>query len=199
MTSIIAFDLDSTLVSIEGAVELAKMKNKLARVQELTNKAMNGEIPFDQIILERHKILSPTHYELEKLGDLYIETVVPKIIDVLNTLKNEPQVKVYILTAGYDIPTYMVAKVLGVSSQNIYSQLWFKNAKLHILEKLKNTLQPKRIIMVGDGANDLVTQPVTDYFVGAGYIVKRPVVQQKADYFVDSVEELKKVLAKLIA
>ena len=47
MKKLIAFDCDSTLSAIEGVDELARLAGDdvFRQVEDLTNQAMNGEIP----------------------------------------------------------------------------------------------------------------------------------------------------------
>ena len=49
----IFFDCDSTLSTIEGIDELARLKGVEARIVELTNAAMDGKIPLQEVYAER--------------------------------------------------------------------------------------------------------------------------------------------------
>ena len=51
------FDMDATLVAEESIVELARNANKAEKVAEITEKAMNGELDFDQALKERVALL----------------------------------------------------------------------------------------------------------------------------------------------
>ncbi len=52
---LIVFDCDSTLSSIEGIDELARVKGQsiFEQVAELTHAAMNGVVPLDEVFTRR--------------------------------------------------------------------------------------------------------------------------------------------------
>ena len=58
---LIVFDCDSTLSSIEGIDELARVKGQsiFEQVAELTHAAMNGEVPLDEVFSRRLAIIQP--------------------------------------------------------------------------------------------------------------------------------------------
>lgn len=53
---LIFFDCDSTLSTIEGIDELAKLKGKEGRVSILTDKAMNGDLDLSEVYGKRLKL-----------------------------------------------------------------------------------------------------------------------------------------------
>lgn len=57
----IVFDLDSTLVKIEGLDWLAKHKNKGREVSILTKKSMEGKIDFHESMIKKMKLISPSY------------------------------------------------------------------------------------------------------------------------------------------
>jgi phosphoserine phosphatase len=46
---LIIFDCDSTLSTIEGIDELARWQGRTQQVAELTNRAMNGDVPLESV------------------------------------------------------------------------------------------------------------------------------------------------------
>ena len=53
----VAFDCDSTLSSIEGIEDLAG--DRLGEVRDLTERAMNGEVPLEAVYGTRLALLRP--------------------------------------------------------------------------------------------------------------------------------------------
>jgi phosphoserine phosphatase len=64
---VVVFDCDSTLIQAEVIDELAKFAGVGDRVKEVTDKAMNGEIDFDQAIKQRVRLLKGLTVEELKL------------------------------------------------------------------------------------------------------------------------------------
>ena len=67
------FDVDSTLVTIEGIDVLADGNPEIAR---LTDAAMNGEIPLDQVYAKRLEMIRPSQDRVEQLGATYVASLV---------------------------------------------------------------------------------------------------------------------------
>ena len=57
---IFLFDLDSTISKIEILPEIAKYVGKEKEIRELTERTMQGELPFKRSFMERVEILSNT-------------------------------------------------------------------------------------------------------------------------------------------
>ena len=96
---LIFFDCDSTLSTIEGSDELARMKGKELRVGVLTDKAMNGDLDLAEVYGKRLKAIRPTRLQLEAIKDRYAETLVEdaqEVIDALHFIKR----KVFIISGG---------------------------------------------------------------------------------------------------
>jgi phosphoserine phosphatase len=60
-TKLICLDCDSTLSAIEGVDELARLRGPaaLAQVAAMTNDAMDGKIPLEQVFARRLEIIAP--------------------------------------------------------------------------------------------------------------------------------------------
>ena len=59
-----------------------------------------------------------------------------------------------------------------------------------IVSKLREQLQPERIVMVGDGISDLETQSEVDQFIGFTRYVAREKVVQEADSCISALDQL---------
>jgi len=76
---LIFFDCDSTLSTIEGIDELAKLKGKEQRVGLLTQKAMDGDLDLEEVYGKRLKAIRPTRGQLKAIEERYYETLVPDV------------------------------------------------------------------------------------------------------------------------
>ena len=68
----VIFDCDSTLTHVEGIDELARLKGKSAEVAALTRRAMDGEVPLQDVYGARLAMLNPTRAELAAVAAQYI-------------------------------------------------------------------------------------------------------------------------------
>ena len=211
---LIFFDCDSTLSTIEGIDELARLKGKELRVGVLTNKAMNGELDLAQVYGKRLQAIRPTRGQLKEVEELYMQTIVPDVQAVLDALKFLKKT-VFIISGGLAEPVRGFGKRLGVPTENIraveleYNELsgewWrydqpqtqnahlfmdYEDSPLTISSGKPNIIRelagtkPGRRLMVGDGSSDLATRPVVDLFVGFGGVIKRDKVVNESDAFV---------------
>jgi phosphoserine phosphatase len=95
----IFFDCDSTLSAIEGIDELARLKGVEQRIVELTNAAMDGRIPLQEVYAERLRLLAPTRADLRAIEDAYKRTVVPDAREVIAGLQSLGR-RVFIVSGG---------------------------------------------------------------------------------------------------
>jgi phosphoserine phosphatase len=96
---IVIFDCDSTLSTVEGIDELARWVGKEAEVAELTNRAMNGELPLEAVYSRRLELLRPTREHLQRLAQLYRDTVIPDAAAVIHALRQLGR-EVFIVSGG---------------------------------------------------------------------------------------------------
>ncbi len=82
----IFFDCDSTLSTIEGIDELARLKGVEERIVALTNAAMNGLIPLQEVYAERLRLLRPTRADMHAIEQAYKRTLVPDARETIATL-----------------------------------------------------------------------------------------------------------------
>src|SRR5205823_5222451 len=64
----VVFDCDSTLTRIEGIDELAAMNDVPHEVAGMTRRAMDGEIPFEEVFARRLELIKPTRKQLSGIG-----------------------------------------------------------------------------------------------------------------------------------
>src|SRR5215212_5802393 len=77
--SSVVLDVDSTLCGIEGIDWLATQRGPEAgvRIAELTDRAMNGELPLDAVYGERLGVVRPTLGDLDALAVEYERALAP--------------------------------------------------------------------------------------------------------------------------
>jgi phosphoserine phosphatase len=211
---LIFFDCDSTLSTIEGIDELARLKGKEWRVGLLTEKAMNGDLELEEVYGKRLRAIRPTRGQLKAIEELYWEHLVPDVqavLDALRFLKKD----VFIISGGLAGAVRGFGKRLGVPPENIraveveYDQLsgdWWRyyepqsshkqayldydDGPLTVTSGKPDIIRelagerPGRRLMVGDGSSDLATRSVVDLFAGFGGVIARERVQREADVFI---------------
>jgi phosphoserine phosphatase len=213
---LIFFDCDSTLSTIEGIDELAKLKGKEARVGLLTDKAMNGELDLSEVYGKRLKAIRPTRGQLKAVEERYAETIVEDAQEVIAALQFLGK-QVYIISGGLVDAVRGFGRRLGVSPENIraveleYNELsgqWWNYHEAQAqhqrsyLEYVEGPLtissgkpeiirelkgeQKGRVFMIGDGSSDLATRSFVDLFVGYGGVVSREKVKSGSDVFIES-------------
>lgn len=218
MTSVIAkskyrflfFDVDSTLVTIEGIDVLAGGNPDIVR---LTDAAMNGEIPLDEVYARRLEIIRPTRADVEALGRRYTESLVDGAEETIATLK-AAGADVHLVTAGIaqaieplaaklDIPPRAVHAVsLQFDAGGHYrdfdrSSLLARNGGKELIVHTVLARAKGKSAFIGDGVSDLETKPVVDLFIGFGGVHTRPRVKENAEVYV-SEPTLKAVLPYLL-
>ena len=213
---LIFFDCDSTLSTIEGIDELARLKGKELRVSVLTDKAMNGELDLSEVYGKRLRAIRPTLRQLKEVEALYARTVVPdaqEVIQALHFLGKE----VFIISGGLVDAVRGFGRRLGVPVDHIraveleYNELsgeWWRyyepqaQHQKTYLEYVEGPLTESsgktqiiddlsrglvgRRMMVGDGSSDLATKPHVDLFIGFGGVVARERVRRESDIFVEA-------------
>jgi phosphoserine phosphatase len=211
---LIFFDCDSTLSTIEGIDELAKLKGKEWRVGLLTQKAMDGDLDLEEVYGKRLRAIRPTRGQLKAIEERYWETIVPDVQAVLEALRFLGK-EIFIISGGLSEPVKGFGKRLGVPGDHIraveleYNELsgeWWRYHEPQVQHRqtyldydegpltvtsgkpdiIRELAGDKhgRRLMVGDGSSDLATHNVVDLFVGFGGVVAREKVQQQADAFI---------------
>ncbi|HEX6065185.1 MAG TPA: HAD-IB family phosphatase [Longimicrobiales bacterium] len=192
----VVFDCDSTLSTIEGIEELAREHR--AEVEALTEEAMRGTIPLEQVYGRRLELVRPPRGRVLALGQRYIETLVPDAIETVAALKAEG-VNVRVISGGLKPAVLAVARKLGVAEEavaavDIYfdengsyagfeeaSPLAMSGGKRRVIEAWRLDAP---VLMVGDGATDQEAQPAVDAFAAFAGVVYRAQVVAAADYVI---------------
>jgi phosphoserine phosphatase len=206
-SKLICLDCDSTLSAIEGVDELARLRGPavLAQVAAMTNDAMDGKIPLEQVFARRLEIIRPGRAETEAVGQLYIKDIEPTAVATVAALKAAGWTPV-IVSAGYTQAIEPLAQLLGIAHIEAV-RLDFdpagyyagfdavhpatrKGGKPEIVRALKAKFHAARTVAVGDGVSDLETRDEVDLFVGFGRYAERAKVKAGAHAFIRSLADL---------
>lgn len=120
VANIVIFDCDSTLSTIEGIDELARMTNHEYDVALLTKRAMEGDVPLESVYGHRLTTVNPTQAQVKAIAKRYQETVIPDAPDVINALQTMGN-EIFIVSGGLIEPVRDFGVWLGVSRENIFA------------------------------------------------------------------------------
>jgi len=165
---VVIFDCDSTIIQGEVIDELAKVAGVSKRVKEMTDRAMQGELDFEQALKERVSLLKGvTAEQLELLsGALNLTPGAEELISTLHFMGY----KVGVISGGFTFFTDFLRKKLkldyvyaneleikdGVVTGNIKGEIIDANRKGEIIKRIANSenISVDQVVAVGDGAND---------------------------------------------
>jgi phosphoserine phosphatase len=116
----VIFDCDSTLVTVEGIDELARLKGQAADIARLTQDAMDGKCTLEEVYAERLERLRPTRAELAEIGRLYRAALVPYAAEVVNALQLAG-VEVRIVSGGLKSAVLDLAELLRIPAENVHA------------------------------------------------------------------------------
>jgi phosphoserine phosphatase len=167
---LIVFDMDSTLIQNEVIDEMALIFGIGEQVKKITEKAMNGEIEFNEALRERVSLLRGLKEE-ELLKVLENLKVTPGVRVVIHEAKKRG-IKTAIVSGGFHFFAEHFQEKLGIDYVRA-NQLEFLNGQLSgkLLGKIVNAEEKAtlldefarkekitldQIMAVGDGANDLL-------------------------------------------
>ncbi|NWG03653.1 MAG: phosphoserine phosphatase SerB, partial [Syntrophaceae bacterium] len=167
---LVFFDMDSTLVDMEIIDEMAQQAGVFKEVSRITEKAMRGDIDFEESLTQRVALLKGLRVEeLEKIrNEMKLSEGAE---DLVNTLK-KLGFRLGLVSGGFDYFSDFLKKKLGLDF-SYANQLEIKNGALtgKVLGKIvDNTYKAKIVNMVseeegvlldqtvaiGDGANDVL-------------------------------------------
>ncbi|MEZ5691272.1 MAG: phosphoserine phosphatase SerB [Rickettsiales bacterium] len=186
-------DMDSTMITVECIDELADFVGKKAEVSAITERAMNGELNFEEALSERVALLAGMPEEI--LQECYNERVkmMAGAKELLADFKENGGYSV-LVSGGFTFFTSRVRKELGFDADfankleikdgrltgKVILPILGKEAKLAKLQEycIKLNISADEVIAIGDGANDLPMLLAAG--LGVAYHAK-PVVRAQAN------------------
>lgn len=192
------FDVDSTLVTIEGIDVLAEGNPEIAK---LTEAAMNGEIPLEEVYARRLDMIRPSRAAIDALAQRYVESLVDGAEATLSALR-AAGAHVHLVTAGVAQAIAPLAEKLAVPARAVHavslrfapdgsyedfdrrSFLTRAGGKELVVRDIR-ARSKGTAAFVGDGASDLEAKPAVDLFIGYGGVRVRAKVKDNADVYVE--------------
>ncbi len=117
---IVSFDCDSTLTSIEGVDELARLKGQLTQVADLTRRAMGGELALEEVFAQRLSLLRPSRADLHYVARAYAENLVPDAREVVAALL-AAGCAVHVVSGGLLEAVRVLGRSLGLPASHIHA------------------------------------------------------------------------------
>ena len=212
----VVFDVDSTLVGIEGIDWIAARRpaavaaHIAARIAALTDAAMAGERTLEEVYGPRLAAVAPTRAEIEALGRAYVSAIAPGAQRCVSALRAAGCRSV--IVSGGLLPALLpLAEALGIPTTDVHGvgitfgpageYVDFDRASPLAQQVGKATLVaglalPHPLVAVGDGSTDLVirTAGAADHFVAFTGFARRDAVVRGADQVVDSFDALTALL-----
>ncbi|WP_394753235.1 HAD-IB family phosphatase [Crenothrix sp.] len=194
---VICFDCDSTLSKIEGIDELARRVGLAEEMSRLTDLAMNGIVPLQDVYGRRLEAIKPDSASIDWVADLYISEIVDGVKELFGILLAQGKA-VHIISGGLRQAIMPLAAFLGLPENHVHAvDVYFNDdgsyrgfdeasplaragGKAEVVAALKGT---GSIVMVGDGKTDMEAKQAGAYVVGFGGVADRQIVREQADIY----------------
>lgn len=203
-------DVDSTLAGVEGIDWLASLRGPAAeaRSAELTDKAMQGLIPLEEIYGQRLEAVRPTRSEIEALSRVYVQRMAPMARETVAYLRDEG-VHLTIASGGFEQAILPLAAELGLEADQVHAvRLYFDDegeytgfdegsllsrqyGKRDTVAELGLT---SPVLAVGDGITDSEIAEVADAFAVFTGFIRREAVIARADHVLESFDQLRELV-----
>lgn len=204
----VCFDVDSTVITVEGIDELAKFAGKGPAVAQMTSAAMGGKLNFREALTQRLRIIQPSESMLSEFNRIHTFQTTPGVRDLINSLRKQGT-DIFLVSGGFTQMIHPIAALLGLPNENVYANtILFDTAgyyagfdtnaptscdggKAEIVRQLRLAANNKGPwVVVGDGITDLQARPPADICIGYGGVVTRKAVQTGADIFITDFRQL---------
>ena len=191
------FDVDSTLVTIEGIDVLA---NGNPEIVALTEAAMNGEITVEEVYARRLEIIRPSRADIEELGRRYVSSMVDGARETIATLQRL-NVDVHLVSAGIAEAIAPLAETLNIAPRAVHAvslqfdeqgnyadfdrrSLLTRSGGKYLVVRALLARSKGDSAFIGDGVTDVETMRAVSLFIGFGGVHIRPRVQENAKVYV---------------
>lgn len=168
---IFLFDLDSTITKVEILPVVAKHlpdKSMWNKIKEITERTMQGEIPFEESFRKRIGLLS----------DVSVSTIKAVIADIplnekLADFIRENKERCYMVTGNLDVWIEGLLPKLGLEGRCFCSRTTVENDRIIRVDEVMDKgsvikSMPRPFVAVGDGDNDAEMIGAADVGIGFG-------------------------------
>ena len=206
----LVLDVDSTISGIEGIDWLAARRGDVVsrRIAKLTEQAMQGGIPLEQVYGARLAEIRPRRDEVDALSRAYVDALAPGAVNSIARMRRSG-VQVVLVSGGIRYALLRLALQLGLGPADVHavsvqfdaigayvgfdaaSPLTTADGKRRVVEELQ---LEGPVIAAGDGATDLAMRGVVDRFVAFTGFVARPNVVEAADGVAASFADLERIV-----
>ena len=189
----VVFDCDSTLSAVEGIEELAADHRQ--EVAALTDAAMRGEVPLEEVYGRRLALISPSRDAVDALVQIYVRGLVDDAAATVAALR-AAGVGVRIVSGGLLPAVLGLARHLHLPDDAVAAVpvrfhddgSWSGHDAAHPAARAGGKAEivrawraagspmPGPVLLVGDGATDLEARHEVDLFVAYAGVVARPAV-----------------------
>ncbi len=205
---LIVFDMDSTLIDAETIDELARAAGVVSKVEEITNRAMHGDLDFEQALAERVRLLEglPVETALDAVNQI---NLMPGAAELVLYVKSRGY-KTAMISGGFTIAAERIGKTLGidfvVSNEllvedgyllgEVVGPVTQSDSKAKVFEELAQlyNVRPEQCVVVGgDGANDACIFEIAGFAIAFN---PKPILREYADVVI-TVKDLRAVIPVL--
>ncbi len=208
----VIFDCDATLATVEGIDELAEDHPERDSVAEMTDAAMRGDVPLDQVYERRLEMLRPDRGAVNEIHRRYRRSATSGALDTVRSLQALGH-HVSVVSGGLAAPVREFAAFLGIDVSDVHavetrhdelSGQWWRpgntkgefagisdspltttHGKVEVIDEILAG-SSERSMLVGDGVSDLAAAGRVDLFVGFGGVSYREVVEREADVYLST-------------
>jgi len=191
------FDVDSTLVTIEGIDVLANGNPEILR---LTEAAMNGDLSVEDVYARRLEIIRPSRADIDAIAELYLASIVDGAEETIFTLQ-AAGADVHLVTGGIAQAVAPLAEALHIPARAVHAvalrfhddgtyadfdrrSLRARSGGKELVVRAILSRSKGKSAFIGDGVTDLETKPVVDLFIGFGGVQERERVRENAEVYV---------------
>ena len=190
MSNLFLFDVDSTLINQEVIELIAAHAGVQEQVKGITDRAMAGEIDFEQSLKERVSLLAGLDSSILSIVRNEI-TLTEGAAELISTLQAQGD-KIAVVSGGFvEVISDLMEKLQiqdykantfeienGSLTGKVTGSIVDRNAKADFLLDLKKKYLPSKTFAIGDGANDIDMLTAAD--VGIAFCAK-PALNEVAD------------------
>ncbi len=193
------FDLDATITKAEILPELARYINREAKMRSITERTMQGEIPFERSFLERVEILR----EIPVSDVRKMVAQVPLHEELVEFIR-ENRERCYVVTGNLDIWIEELMEKIGVSGHVYCSHATVENDYIQSVDEVIDKALAiahfsTPFVAVGDGNND--ADMIGAASIGIGFGAVRPIAPalvRNATHAIYTEEKLCQFLRRLL-